>query len=267
MSYGRSVSRITGGALLAAALVPWALAGTASAAVTVYVDAKWDGTNSATVDITHAACDYTELAGVTHDGVGWHFVLPGGTGLTEFSANFADAGVITVTTTNTADGAVVQDGKGAVVYTPGDDVLESISDFADHPGQGSAATAGENDMQLSHLCTGETPPVTTPPETTPVTTTPVTTTPVTTTPVSTPPESTPPETIITTTAPETVPTTAPVTSSVSPSVLGTKTGLPVTGNRLPLLSVIAISAALVLAGLALLALPGHVAVERHRRKH
>jgi hypothetical protein len=31
--------------------------------------------------------------------------------------------------------------------------------------------------------------------------------------------------------------------------------------------VIAISAALVLAGLALLALPGNVAVERYRRKH
>jgi hypothetical protein len=97
---------------------------------------------------------------ISHNSQGWHFVLPGGSGLTTFTANFQTAGKVTVTTTDSAAGVIVQGGKGAVVFTNGDDVLLNSADFANHPGQGSAATAGTNDMQLSHLCTdAPTPPV------------------------------------------------------------------------------------------------------------
>ena len=97
---------------------------------------------------------------MVHTGTGWHFVLPGGTGLTSFTANFQTAGAVTVTTTETATGVIVQDGKGAVIYTNTADTL--VDGAGGYPGQGTAATAGNNDMQLSHICTG-TP--TTPPST------------------------------------------------------------------------------------------------------
>jgi hypothetical protein len=152
--------RCAGAGMIAMAVVPWLGAGSASAAVNVYVAAKWDGTDSATSNVSRAGCDYAEVTGISHKSQGWHFVLPGGSGLTSFTANFEGIGKVTVTTTDSASGVIVQGGKGAVVFTNGDAVLRSTADFAGHPGQGSASTAGKNDMQLSHLCTGApTPPV------------------------------------------------------------------------------------------------------------
>lgn len=152
--------RAAGAAMVAVAVAPWLGGGSASAAVTVYLDAKWDGTSSATSTVSQAGCDYAEVTDISHKSQGWHFVLPGGSGLTSFTANFATAGKVTVTTTDSANGVIVQGGKGAVIFTNGADTLKSTADFASHPGQGSAATAGNNDMQLSHLCNGEpTPPV------------------------------------------------------------------------------------------------------------
>jgi hypothetical protein len=152
--------RCAGAGIIAVAVVPWLGGGSASAAVNVYVAAKWNGTDSATSNVSQAGCDYAEVTDIAHHSQGWHFVLPGGSGLTTFSANFQTAGKVTVTTTDSVRGVIVQGGKGAVVFTNGDDVLLYSADFANHPGQGSAATAGNNDMQLSHLCTGgPTPPV------------------------------------------------------------------------------------------------------------
>jgi hypothetical protein len=152
--------RCAGAGMIAVAVVPWLGGGSASAAVNVYVAAKWNGTDSATSNVSQAGCDYAEVTDIAHHSQGWHFVLPGGSGLTTFSANFQTAGKVTVTTTDSVRGVIVQGGKGAVVFTNGDDVLLNSADFANHPGQGSAATAGNNDMQLSHRCTGgPTPPV------------------------------------------------------------------------------------------------------------
>jgi hypothetical protein len=160
MQVRKAVLRAAGAAMVIFAVAPWIGAGSASASVTVFVADKWSGTDSATTTaVPTAGCEYAEIT-TTHTGQGWHFVLPGGGGLTSFSANFATAGTITVTTTETAAGVIVQGGKGAVVYTPTDDVLTSTAAFADHPGTGTAASAGSNDMQLSHLCgEGVTPPI------------------------------------------------------------------------------------------------------------
>ena len=160
MKLRSTMMRLAGAGMIAVAVVPWLGGGSASAAVNVYVAAKWNGTNSATSTVSQAGCDYAEVTDISHNSQGWHFVLPGGSGLTTFTANFQTAGKVTVTTTDTAAGVIVQGGKGAVVFTNGDDVLVNSADFANHPGQGSAATAGNNDMQLSHLCTdAPTPPV------------------------------------------------------------------------------------------------------------
>jgi hypothetical protein len=160
MKLRSTMMRLAGAGMIAVAVVPWLGGGSASAAVNVYVAAKWNGTDSATSNVSQAGCDYAEVTDIAHHSQGWHFVLPGGSGLTTFSANFQSAGKVTVTTTDSVRGVIVQGGKGAVVFTNGDDVLLNSADFANHPGQGSAATAGNNDMQLSHLCTGgPTPPV------------------------------------------------------------------------------------------------------------
>ena len=159
MKLRSTMMRLAGAGMIAVAVVPWLGGAAASAAVTVYVDAKWDGTSSATSTVSQAGCDYAEVTDISHKSQGWHFVLPGGSGLTSFTANFQTAGKVTVTTVDSANGVIVQAGKGAVVYTAGDDVLLNSADFANHPGQGSAAS-GSNPMQLSHLCNdGVTPPV------------------------------------------------------------------------------------------------------------
>jgi hypothetical protein len=159
MKLRSTMMRLAGAGMIAVAVVPWLGGASASAAVTVYVDAKWDGTNSATSTVSQAGCDYAEVTDISHKSQGWHFVLPGGSGLTSFTANFQTAGKVTVTTVDSENGVIVQGGKGAVVYTAGADVLLNSADFANHPGQGSAAS-GSNPMQLSHLCNdGVTPPV------------------------------------------------------------------------------------------------------------
>lgn len=152
--------KMAGAAMIIVALAPWVGAGAANAAVTVYLDKKWDGTNSATANVAVAGCDYAEITDISHHSRGWHFVLPGGSGLTTFTANFATAGPVTVTTTDTANGVIVQGGKGAVVFTNGNDTLTNTAALDGYPGKGSAATKGPNDMQLSHLCgDGGTPPI------------------------------------------------------------------------------------------------------------
>src|SRR4051812_5108941 len=111
MQVRKAVLRAAGVAMVAFAVVPWIGAGSASAAGIAYVDNKWDGTNSATnTTVDRSSCDYSEIT-TTHAGTGWHFVMTGGTGLTSFTANFASAGSITVTTTETAAGVIVQGGK------------------------------------------------------------------------------------------------------------------------------------------------------------
>src|SRR3954447_18771862 len=181
MNVKNTALRLAGAAMVAVALAPWVGGAAANAAVTVYLDQKWTGTDSATSTVLQAGCAYAELQ-QAHAGQGWHFVLPGGDGLTSFTANFQSAGQVTVTTTETAAGVIVQGGKGAVVYTPTDDVLVALAAFADHAGQGSAATAGTNDMQLSHLCNGEATPTESPTPTISQSSTPVTSTAVVTTP-------------------------------------------------------------------------------------
>jgi hypothetical protein len=294
MQVRKAVLRAAGAAMVICAVAPWIGAGSASASVTVFVAAKWNGTDSATTTaVPSAGCDYTEIK-TTHTGQGWHFVLPGGGGLTSFSANFATAGTITVTTTETAAGVIVQGGKGAVVFTPSDDVLTNTAAFANHPGTGTAASAGSNDMQLSHLCGGGvTPPIdectnidgnqsevpagyhqnedgtcspddsappSSPPPSTETVTPPTSITP----PTSvTPPVSTPP-----TTASQQV-SVLPTKKSSTPttSVLGTKAGseLPHTGNSLPVTALVVISLGLLAGGGALVAAPAVARSNKHRR--
>jgi hypothetical protein len=261
MNVKNTALRLAGAAMIAVALAPWVGGAAANAAVTVYLDKKWTGTDSETSTVTQAGCAYAEVQ-QEHAGQGWHFVLPGGDGLTTFTANFQSAGQVTVTTTETASGVIVQGGKGAVVYTPTDDVLVSLAAFADHAGQGSAATAGNNDMQLSHLCNGEATPTETPTPsvstTTPatVTTTPAT---VTTTPAT-----------VTSTPASVLATTAKASPAVS--VKGTKAGtvkavLPHTGSGVPVGLLLATSLALLLGGGALMMLPGLAPARGKRRRH
>jgi hypothetical protein len=254
MKVKNTALRLAGAAMIAVALAPWVGGAAANAAVTVYLDKKWTGTNSATSNVSQAGCAYAEVQ-QEHAGQGWHFVLPGGDGLTTFTANFQSAGQVTVTTTETAKGVIVQGGKGAVVYTPTDDVLVALAAFADHAGQGSAASAGTNDMQLSHLCNGEATPTETP---TPSvsTTTPAT---VTTTPAT-----------VTSTPASVLATTAKASPAVS--VKGTKAGtvkavLPHTGSGVKVGLLLATSLALLLGGGALMMLPGLAPARGKRRRH
>jgi hypothetical protein len=261
MQVRKAVLRAAGAAMVACAIAPWIGAGSASAAGIAYVDPKWGadgGTNSATNQtVLRDSCAYDELADMPHAGTGWHFVMTGGDGLTTFTAHFVNAGDITVTTTDGASGAIVQDGKGAVVYTPTDDTLINVdaAPFNGHSGYGSAAI--DDVMQLSHLCTGVTEtPTPTPSESTTPVTTPVST-PVT-TPVSTPP----------TTASQQVSVLPTKKSTPKTSVLGTKAGseLPHTGNSLPVTALVVISLGLLAGGGALVAAPA-VARSKKPRRH
>jgi LPXTG-motif cell wall-anchored protein len=238
MKHKTTAVRLLGGLLMAVALLPWVSGTAAQAAVTVHLDKKWIGFNSATGEVQHADCAYTEIQ-QTHSGTGWHFVLTGGSGLTSFTAYFQTAGAVTVTTTETASGVIVQDGKGAVIFTPTNDTL--VAGPSTYPGDGTAASGDV--LQLSHICTGI---PTTPPSSPPVTT------------------SAP----ATTTAPAVAPTTAK--ASPSASVAGVKNAkppavLPKTGSGMSLGTALAISLGLLLGGAALMSLPRRVAVQRNRR--
>jgi hypothetical protein len=250
MKVKNTALRLAGAAMIAVALAPWVGGAAANAAVTVYLDKKWTGTNSATSNVSQAGCAYAEVQ-QAHAGQGWHFVLPGGDGLTTFTANFQTAGQVTVTTTETAAGVIVQGGSGAVIYTPTDDVLVALAAFADHAGQGSAASAGNNDMQLSHLCNGEATPTPTPTPST-STTTPATVT-------------TTPATVATTPAASVLPTKASAAPEVS--VKGTKTVLPHTGSGVKVSLLLATALALLLGGGALMMLPGLAPARGKRRRH
>ena len=235
MKHKTTAVRLLGGLLMAVALLPWLGGAAAQAAVNVHVDKKWIGFN-ANGDITHASCAYDEIKQV-HTGTGWHFVLTGTTGLTSFTAFFQTAGAVTVTTTETAAGVIVQGGKGAVIYTNTADTLKAGA--SGYPGDGES-TGGEDIMQLSHICTG---------------------TPTTSPPVSTPPPGT-------TSAPAVAPTTAK--ASPSTSVKAVKNAkppavLPKTGSGMSLGTALAVSLGLLLGGAALMTLPRRVAVERKRR--
>jgi hypothetical protein len=255
MNVKNTALRLAGAAMVAVALAPWVGGAAAQAAVTVHLDKKWIGTSSTDEAVVHADCTYSELT-ATHTGTGWHVVLPGGDGLTTFTAYFQSAGALTVTTTETATGVIVQGGMGAVIYTPTDDTL--VAGASTYPGDGMAATAGSNDMQLSHICTG------TPVETTsaPVTSSAPVTTPATVT--------TTPATVVSTPASVAV---APATKSTpAVSVKGTKAGtvksvLPHTGSGLPVGLLLATSLALLLGGGALMMLPGLSPARGKRRRH
>jgi outer membrane lipoprotein-sorting protein len=258
MNVKNSALRLAGAAMIAVALAPWVGGAAANAAVIVNLDDKWIGTNSATSTVTQAGCAYDEVQ-MTHDGQGWHFVLPGGSGLTTFTASFQSAGLVTVTTTETTTGVIVQDGKGAVVYTPTDDTLVAWAAFNGHAGQGTAES-GPNPMQLSHLCNGEATPTESPtPTPSQTTSTAVVTTP---TPVVT--TATPAASVLPTKA-----TASPTKATASPkvSVKGTKTVLPHTGSGLPVGLLLVASFGLLLGGGALMMLPGLAPVRGKRRKH
>jgi hypothetical protein len=246
MKIKNTALRLAGAAMIAVALAPWVGGAAAQAAVTVHLDKKWIGTSSTSETVVHSDCSYAELT-ATHTGTGWHFVLPGGDGLTTFTAYFQTAGALTVTTTETATGVIVQGGKGAVIYTPTDDTL--VAGPSTYPGDGEAATAGTGDMQLSHICTGSTP-----------------------TPTPTPSQSTTPATV--TTTPATVTTTPaasvlPTKASASPevSVKGTKAVLPHTGSDVKVGLLLATSLALLLGGGAMMMLPGLAPARGKRRRH
>ena len=244
MKVKNTALRLAGAAMIAVALAPWVGGAAANAAVTVYLDAKWNGTNSATSTVVQADCAYDEVH-LTHAGQGWHFVLPGGSGLTSFTASFQTAGLVTVTTTETASGVIVQDGKGAVVYTPTADVL--VAAFNGHAGQGTAESA-PNEMQLSHLCTGSTPTPTPTP-----------------TPSTSSAPATTPATVTTTPAASVLPTKASASPEVS--VKGTKTVLPHTGSGVKVGLLLATSLALLLGGGAMMMLPGLAPARGKRRRH
>jgi hypothetical protein len=254
MQVRKAVLRAAGAAMVACAIAPWIGAGSASASVTVFVDSKWNGENSATSQVEHLSCDFGGLT-LPQSGVGWHFVLPGGSGLSSFSANFLHAGTITVGTTDSPSGAIVQGGMGAVVFTPDNDILTSIvaAPFSDHPGWGTAESSGPNDMQLSHLCSDVTPPTSPPPSSPPPSTATVT-----------PPTSITPPTSVTPAA-SVLPTKK---STPKTSVLGTKAGseLPHTGNSLPVTALVVISLGLLAGGGALVAAPA-VAKSKKPRRH
>jgi hypothetical protein len=275
MQIKNTALRLAGVAMIAVALAPWVGGAAANAAVTVYLAEKWNDTNSATADVSQAGCDYSEIH-QEHSGQGWHFVLPGGSGLTTFTANFQTAGQVTVTTTETSGGVIVQGGKGAVIYTPTDDTLVGLAAFAGHAGQGSAASAGNNDMQLSHLCGAGDTPDDTPTPTTPVETTssaPVTTT------TSAPPTTNTAPVVVTTTASQSVaqqsvsvlPTKAEnttATESDDTEVLAAEAGqLPHTGAGLPVGVLLAVSLGLLLGGGALMLLPGLALAKGQHRRH
>lgn len=126
------------------------------------LDAHWNGVSDASAGVATAPCDYQEVD-LPHSGVGWHFVLPGKpANMSSFSANFATAGTITVTTTESPAGVIVQSGKGAVVWTPTHDTLTAIAGWhdanGDHAGQGVNSAPNNHYLQLSHICgTGPTP--------------------------------------------------------------------------------------------------------------
>jgi len=257
MNVKNTALRLAGAAMMAVALAPWVGGVAAQAAVTVHLDKKWIGTSSTTETVVHADCSYAELT-ATHTGTGWHFVLPGGDGLTTFTAYFQTAGALTVTTTETATGVIVQGGKGAVIYTPTDDTL--VAGPSTYPGDGEAASAGTGDMQLSHICTGTTPSPTPTPSQQSV---PVTSSAPVTTPASTPastPATTPPASVL------------PTSATPAVSVKGTKAGtvksvLPHTGSGLPVGLLLATSLALLLGGGALMMLPGLAPARGKRRRH
>lgn len=118
-----------------------------------YLDPKWTGANSADNPVATQSCDFQEVA-QTHSGVGWHFAGAGNSGISSFTVDFASAGIITVTTTETSSGVVVQSGKGAVVWTPSDDTLVALAGTPDNnAAQATVSSLGNNDMQLSGLCT------------------------------------------------------------------------------------------------------------------
>jgi hypothetical protein len=247
MNVKNTALRLAGAAMIAVALAPWVGGAAANAAVTVNLDDKWIGTNSATSTVSQAGCAYAEVQ-MTHDGQGWHFVLPGGSGLSEFTASFQSAGLVTVTTTETAKGVIVQGGKGAVVYTPTDDVLVASAAVGGHAGQGTALS-GPNPMQLSHLCNGEATPTETPTPSVSTSSTVVTT----------------PATVATTPAASVLPTKASAAPEVS--VKGTKTVLPHTGSGVKVSLLLATSLALLLGGGALMMLPGLAPARGKRRRH
>ena len=240
--------RLFGGLLMAVALLPW-LGGTAAqAAVTVHVDTKWIGTSSTTAGVNHADCNYEEIK-QAHTGTGWHFVLTGTTGLTSFTAYF-NTGAVTVTTTETASGVIVQGGKGAVVYTSTAATL--VAGPSTFPGDG-ISNGGEDIMQLSHICTG-TP--TTPPST-PVST-PVTT------PASTPastPAKTPPASVLPTKASSSPSTSVEAVKNKKPPAV-----LPKTGSGMSLGMALTVSFGLLLGGAALMFFPRGLTVEKGKRR-
>ena len=125
-----------------------------------FLDAKWNGKSDTNSGAGSGSCDYKEIK-QTHSGIGWHFVLPGiPANMSSFTANFATAGSIQVTTTESAQGVIVQGGKGAVIFTSTHDTLTPMASWTDvngqHAGQGVNSGLNNHYLQLSHICSGAT---------------------------------------------------------------------------------------------------------------
>lgn len=125
----------------AVAVATLALAGVAVASTTIPIkDSQVPVRASEFAE--HEDCAFPGLATQTTQW-GWHFVLPGGEAtFVSLTAEFEDAGTVTLPG---SDGAFVQDGKGAVIWTATDDTLLA----AEATIEGSTP---QGDFVLSHTC-------------------------------------------------------------------------------------------------------------------
>jgi hypothetical protein len=218
-----------------------ALATAASASTTISIKSSQVPVQASEFE-EHGSCGYQGSA-ARPGQYGWHFVLPGQDPVfVSLTAHFATAGDVSLPG---PDGAFVQDGKGAVVWTATDDTLTGAEAVID-----GETTQGY--FVLSDTCV----PAPTPSATVSATETAT-------------PSETPSETVsatVSATASETASGTPSAevsgerftqTPSISPTVLGVKqtkggvagTGLPTTGSSL--LGLVGLSGLLVLAGMVL----------------
>lgn len=207
----------------------------------------------------HSDCAFPESPDLSPPMWGWHFVLPGGEAtFVSLTATFETAGDITIPGPN---GAFVQDGKGAVVYTPTDDTLKNATASIE-------GTTPQGYFVLSHTClpngSSATP---TPSASASASASETPSASVSATATSTPSSSASetatatPSSEVSGTAFTSSPASSPASGSISPSVLGVKqtrggvggVGLPTTGS--PVAPLIALGTLLVAAGVALASRP------------
>lgn len=164
---------------------------------------------------------------------GWHFVLTGNSwDFVSIEAEFLNAGTIASSTPGPPTA------KHFYLYTPGPDTLLDATAIIEP--QSSAVQTGKPslpELNLSHVCTGETGTTTTTVETTTTTEAPTTTTEPTTTTTTTEPTTTTEAPTTTTTEPETTTSTTIVettTTTVPPVVTTTVPSSPPTTEGSPI---------------------------------